>query len=54
MMHRCYEAEKFKKKIILRTLLSFKSLKNIKNVKFCLKKKVIKKHYLNINYEIMK
>jgi len=50
-MYRCYEAKRFKV-ITQRILLSLLFLRNIRNIRFCLRKKVIKKHYLNINHEI--
>ncbi len=50
-MHRCYEAERFRA-ITWRISLLLLFLKNIRNIKFCLRKKVIKRHYSNINHEI--
>ena len=53
MIHRCYEAERFRT-ITQKILLSLLFLKNIRNIRFCLRKKVIRRHYSNINHEIMR
>ena len=51
--HKYCKIERFKKNIV-RILLLFLFLKNMKNIRFYLNKKTIKLRYLNINYKILK